>query len=59
MSDMPKDPMTYIGRVTRDENGKARNVEIFYPEDVIELAQGDEFITFTTVVVLETLEPLE
>ncbi len=44
------DPFTHIGRVTsRDDEGKVRTMEIFYPEDVIELTDGDEFITFTTV----------
>lgn len=49
----PVDPMTYIGRITRDANGRTHNIEVFYPQDVISLTDGDEFITFTTVTVLE------
>jgi len=45
------DPFTHIGRVLeRDDTGKVRKLEVFYPEDQIELQDGDEFITFTTVI---------
>jgi hypothetical protein len=42
------DPFTHIGRVLTVD-GKVRTMEVFYPEDEILLADGDEFITFTTV----------
>jgi hypothetical protein len=48
----PLDPFTYLGRVKRDDNGKVTSMEVFSPEDSIELHQGDEFITFTTVIEL-------
>lgn len=47
------DPMQYIGRVKRDDEGKVRNIEVFYPTENVRLTDGDEFITFTTVILLE------
>jgi hypothetical protein len=48
------DPMTYIGRVTRGDDGRVKTVDVIYDDgDAIELSEGDEFITFTTVIVLE------
>lgn len=45
------DPFTHIGRITqRDDTGKVRAIEVFYPEDQIEVKDGDEFVTFTTVI---------
>ncbi len=51
------DPFTYIGRVHRDDNGKITSMEVFSHADVITLADGDEFITFTTVVDLDAPAP--
>lgn len=49
----PLDPMTYIGRVKRDpETGRVVSMEVFYDDSVIHIENGDEFITFTTVVLL-------
>lgn len=53
----PLDPFTYLGRVTRDKSGKVTTMEVFGPEDSITLEQGDEFITFTTVMDLTTPRP--
>ncbi len=47
-------PYLYIGKVTRDENGVVRNIEVFYDKDNIHLNNGDEFITFETKIFLET-----
>lgn len=52
MANLP-DPFTYVGRVERDANGKAVSMEIFGPGDSMKVTDGDEFITFTTVVDLE------
>jgi hypothetical protein len=52
----PLDPMTYIGRVKRGDDGRVRSMEVFYDDDMIHLEDGDEFVSFTTVVLLE--EPL-
>lgn len=49
----PLDPMTYIGRIKRGTDGRPYMMEIFYEDSLIELENGDEFITFTTVVDLE------
>lgn len=51
------DPLTYIGRVQRGEDGRVKTMEVFYDTDVIHLEDGDEFVTFTTRVLLE--EPRE
>lgn len=51
------DPMHYIGRVTRGDDGKVRNIEVFYDEDTVTIEQGDEFVTFVTRILLE--EPRE
>lgn len=49
----PMDPMTYIGRVKRNaETGRVESMEVFYDDSLIALADGDEFVTFTTVVLL-------
>ena len=49
-STMPQDPFLYVGRVHRDSEGHI-TMEVFTPEDdEITVAQGDEFITFTTVI---------
>lgn len=53
----PLDPLTYIGRVTRGGDGRVKTLEVFYQEDVIHLEDEDEFITFTTVVLLEEPRP--
>lgn len=46
----PIDPFTYLGRIHRDSKGKM-TMEVFTPDDdEITVAQGDEFITFTTVI---------
>jgi hypothetical protein len=50
---MPEDPFQYVGRLSRDANGKPVSLEIFGPGDEITISQGDEFITFTTVTSLE------
>ncbi len=51
--DIPLDPLQYIGRVTRNpETGRVASMEVFYGDDVIRLESGDEFITFTTVVLM-------
>jgi hypothetical protein len=52
----PLDPMTYIGRVTRGEDGRVKNLEVYYDDSIIKLSEDpseNEFITFTTVVLLE------
>jgi len=51
---MMPDPFTYIGRVKRDNNGMVRSIEVFYPDDMIALEQGDEFVTFVTSMDLTT-----
>lgn len=49
------DPFTYVGRVKRSEDGsRVVSMEVFGPEDTITLSDGDEFITFTTVIDLLT-----
>lgn len=53
MPEMPADPFTYVGRLARDANGKAVSMEIFGPGDNLKVSDGDEFITFTTVMSLE------
>jgi hypothetical protein len=47
---MMPDPFTYVGRVKRDSNGIVRSMEIFHPDDMISLEQGDEFVTFVTSI---------
>ena len=50
---IPLDPLRYIGRVKRHAStGRVESMEVFYNDDVITLADGDELITFTTVVLL-------
>ena len=51
------DPLTYIGRVHRGEDGRVDTMEVFYDDSLIHLEDGDEFVTFTTIVLLE--EPRE
>lgn len=47
------DPMTYLGRVKRNANtGRVESMEVFYDDSTIHIKDGDEFITFTTVVLL-------
>jgi hypothetical protein len=53
IGNMPLDPLTYIGRVTRGEDGRTKTIEVFYDTDTITLEDGDEFVTFTTRVLLE------
>jgi hypothetical protein len=49
----PLDPMTYIGRVKRNaDTGRVESMEVFYDDSLIHIEEGDEFITFTTVVLL-------
>ena len=51
--EVPLDPLTYIGRVKRDpDTGRVVSMEVFYDDAVIHLEDGDEFVTFTTVVLL-------
>jgi len=50
MSDMPQDPFQYVGRLIRNDSGKPVALEIFGPGDEITISEGDEFITFTSVV---------
>jgi hypothetical protein len=50
---IPLDPMVYVARVHRGEDGKTKTLEIFYESDMIHLEQGDEFVTITTRVLLE------
>lgn len=51
--DFPLDPMQYIGRVKRDpDSGRVASMEVFYNDDMIHLEDGDEFITFTTTVLM-------
>lgn len=48
---MIQDPFQYIGRVIkRGEDGKVRSMEVIHPEDTVTLEDGDEFITFVTVI---------
>lgn len=47
------DPLQYIGKVTRGEDGRVRTLEVLYDTDMIQLEDGDEFVTFTTTVLLE------
>lgn len=47
------DPLTYIGRVHRGENGRVDTIEVFYDDSVIHVEDGDEFVTFTTQILLE------
>jgi len=53
MAKMPADPFTYVGRVERDANGKVVSMEVFGPNDRLTVSDGDEFITFTTVMDLD------
>jgi len=49
------DPLQYVGRVTRGEDGRVATIEVFYDTDTIHIADGDEFVTFKTEVLLEEL----
>lgn len=54
----PLDPMQYIGRVTRGEDGKVRNLEVIYDDDIVHLSEDptkNEFVTFKTEVLLEEI----
>ena len=51
----PMDPLQYVGRVTRGEDGRVATIEVFYDTDTIHIADGDEFVTFKTEVLLEEL----
>ena len=48
------DPLTYIGKITRDDAGKIRYLELVYDGESIKVKDLDEFLTFTTTVALET-----
>lgn len=50
---MPMDPLLYIGRVHRGEDGRVATIEVFYDDSVIHLEDGDEFVTFRTEILLE------
>jgi hypothetical protein len=56
MANMPNDPFQYIGRLHRDENGRVKSMDVYYPGDEkIELDDDpakNEFVTFVTVVEL-------
>jgi hypothetical protein len=53
MADLPADPFQYVGRIHRDDNGVVVSMEVFGPKNPdINLSEGDEFITFTTVMEL-------
>lgn len=47
------DPLMYIGRVHRGEDGRVKTMEVFYDTDTLEVEDGDEFVTFNTQVLLE------
>lgn len=50
---MHLDPLQYLGRVKRDPvSGRVTSMEVFYNDDVIKLEDGDEFMTFTTIVLM-------
>jgi hypothetical protein len=52
------DPLQYIGRVTRGEDGRVTNLEVFYDDSIITLDEDprkNEFVTFRTDVLLETV----
>lgn len=51
------DPFQYIGRVTRDADGKVRRLSVFYGNETFRIEDGAEFVTFTTVVDLEDATP--
>lgn len=49
-----QDPFTYIGRVHRNvDTGYVETLEVFRDTDSIHVEEGDEFITFQTVITLE------
>lgn len=48
-----EDPFQYIGRATRDDAGRL-HLEVFTDmDDKITLSEGDEFVTFVTVIDLD------
>ena len=51
--DIVLDPMTYLGRVTRGDDGRVETLEVIYDDQTVHIEDGDEFVTFTTVVLLE------
>ncbi len=52
--DIPLDPLVYLARVIeRDENGRARRLEVIYDDEVVEVEDGMELVTITTQVLLE------
>lgn len=53
---MPLDPFQYIGRVSRGEDGKVRQIDVIYPEESVRIEDGTEFVTFTTVIDLAARE---
>lgn len=53
MDKMPMDPLTYVGKVKRDNEGKVREIAVIYGQESVKIKDGDEFITFTTVIDIE------
>jgi hypothetical protein len=51
--DLPLDPLMYLGRVHRGEDGRVKTLEVFYDTDTIHIEDNDEFVTFTTRILLE------
>jgi len=51
------DPLVYIARVHRGEDGRVKTMEVFYETDIIHLDDGDEFVTIKTQVLLEEPGP--
>jgi hypothetical protein len=52
------DPFQYVGRVTRDDTGRVRNIEVVHQDESITVESGDEFITFVTVITLDKLDDM-
>jgi hypothetical protein len=50
---MMLDPLMYIGRVARGEDGRVKTIEVIYDTDTVDVEDGDEFVTFTTQILLE------
>lgn len=49
----PLDPFQYVALAKRDDTGKIRTLQLIYDAESIEVEEGMEFITFTTVIDLE------
>lgn len=49
-----QDPFTYVAKVKRGDDGRVVYMEVIYREQTVTVEDGDEFVTFTTVIDLAT-----